>query len=237
MEGRDPRDPLPDTLDELQEEIRYWTGRVGEGDPGSIWEHRVRERLNSLRSLVPIYLSQQQNKPSHREEAINEAMEMAGSQRDLSPESTSPSLSPQLANGKIFIGHGRSHVWKDLKDFVQDRLRLDWDEFNRESAAGLATTERLQEILDKASFAFLVMTAEDEHSDGTTHARANVIHEAGLFQGRLGFKRAIILLEESCQEFSNIHGLTQIRFPKGNIMAKSEEIRRVLEREGLLKKV
>ena len=51
-------------------------------------------------------------------------------------------------------------------------------------------------------------------------------------QVRLGFKRAIILLEEDCAEFSNITGLSQIRFPKGNLMAKSEEIRRVLEREG-----
>ena len=45
----------------------------------------------------------------------------------------------------------------------------------------------------------------------------------------------IILLEEGCSEFSNIVGLTQIRFPKGNIMAESEEVRRVLEREGILK--
>jgi predicted nucleotide-binding protein len=62
-----------------------------------------------------------------------------------------------------------------------------------------------------------------------------VTHEIGLFQGRLGFRRAIILLEEGCTEFSNIHGLTVIKFPKTNIMTVSEEIRRVLEREGLVK--
>jgi predicted nucleotide-binding protein len=64
-------------------------------------------------------------------------------------------------------------------------------------------------------------------------ARENVVHEIGLFQGRLGFGRAIILLEEGCEEFSNIQGLGQIRFPKGNIGAKFEDIRAVLEREGL----
>jgi hypothetical protein len=31
----------------------------------------------------------------------------------------------------VFIGHGRSVVWRELKDFVQDRLKLPWDEFNR----------------------------------------------------------------------------------------------------------
>lgn len=91
-------------------------------------------------------------------------------------------------------------------------------------------------MLDNAAFAFLVMTAEDEHIDQTLHARENVIHEIGLFQGRLGFRKAIILLEEGCREFSNITGLTQIRFPKGNIKAQFEEIRRVLERERVVEK-
>ena len=56
----------------------------------------------------------------------------------------------------------------------------------------------------------------------------NVVHEAGLFQGRLGFQKAIILLEEGCEDFSNIDGLGRIGFPKGTISAKFEEIRAVL---------
>jgi predicted nucleotide-binding protein len=143
-------------------------------------------------------------------------------------------LNNKIMGNKIFIGHGRSNVWRDLKDFLQDRLKLNWDEYNREPTAGMAIKERLEQMLDDASFAFLVMTAEDEHADSLLHARENVTHEVGLFQGRLGFRKAIVLLEEGCQEFSNIHGLSQIRFPKGNVAAKSEEIRRVLEREGLL---
>ena len=141
---------------------------------------------------------------------------------------------PPNSQNSVFIGHGNSMVWKDLKDFIQDRLGLPWDEFNRESPAGMATKERLLKMLNDASFAFLIMTAEDEHANHTLHARENVIHEIGLFQGRLGFEKAIILLEAGCKEFSNISGLTQIRFPKGNIKAEFEEIRRVLEREGLL---
>lgn len=134
----------------------------------------------------------------------------------------------------VFIGHGRSHAWRDLKDFLQDRLRLPWDEFNRVPVAGFTNIARLSEMLDAAAIAFLVMTAEDEMSDGAIHARMNVVHEAGLFQGRLGFSRAIVMLEEGCEEFSNIDGLGQIRFPKGNISAAFEEVRRVLEREGLI---
>jgi len=139
-----------------------------------------------------------------------------------------------MAQKKVFIGHGHSLVWRDLKDFIVERLHLDYDEYNREATAGLSTKERLETMLNDASFAFLVMTAEDEYADASKHARENVIHEVGLFQGRLGFRRAIVLLEEGCAEFSNITGISQIRFPKGDIKAKFEEIRRVLEREDVL---
>lgn len=134
----------------------------------------------------------------------------------------------------VFIGHGRAGAWRELKDFIQDRVLLPWDEFNRVPVAGVTNVARLSEMLDAAAIAFLVMTAEDEMSDGTAQARMNVIHEAGLFQGRLGFGRAIVMLEEGCAEFSNVAGLGQIRFPHGNIAAAFEEVRRVLEREGLI---
>ncbi len=134
----------------------------------------------------------------------------------------------------VFVGHGRSQIWRELKDFVEDRLGLPVDEFNSVPVAGISTTARLAELLDAAAFAFLIMTAEDEHADRKLNARLNVVHEVGLFQGRLGFNRAIVLLEDGCEEFSNIHGLGQIRFPKGNISAKFEEIRAVLERERLI---
>lgn len=132
--------------------------------------------------------------------------------------------------GRIFVGHGRSEMWRALKDFIID-LKLEYEEFNRESAAGVSTKERLLEMLDTSSCAFLVMTAEDEHADGSQHARENVVHEVGLFQGRYGFERAIILLEEGCREFSNIKGVGQIRFPKGKLDASFNEVRRVLKRE------
>jgi len=134
----------------------------------------------------------------------------------------------------VFIGHGRSFAWRDLKDFIQDRLHLPWDEFNRVPVAGFTNIARLSQMLDNAAIAFIIMTAEDEQADGKMHARMNVIHEAGLFQGRLGFEKAILLFEEGCEEFSNVQGLGQIRFPGGNISAIFEEIRRVMEREKLI---
>ncbi|XAZ24025.1 nucleotide-binding protein [Sinorhizobium sp. B11] len=134
----------------------------------------------------------------------------------------------------VFIGHGRSLLWRELKDFVSDRLHLPWNEFNRIPVAGMTNIARLSEMLESAAIALVIMTAEDELADGELQARMNVIHEVGLFQGRLGFSRAIVLVEEGCKMFSNIDGLGQIRFPKGNIKATFEEVRAVMEREGLV---
>lgn len=135
---------------------------------------------------------------------------------------------------KVFIGHGGlSKEYLQLGVWLTDR-GLDWDVFDRKPTAGLSTKERLTEMLDNAVFAFLIMSAEDDAADGKLTARANVVHEVGLFQGRLGWTKAIVLLEEGCEEFSNIVGIGQIRFPKGNVASAFDEIRQVLEREGLL---
>ena len=146
-------------------------------------------------------------------------------------------VSPRKAavGTNVFIGHGHSAAWRELKDFIENRLGLQTDEFNRVPVAGVPNTKRLEQMLNSAAMAFLVLTGEDEQPDGKSHARLNVVHEAGLFQGKLGFERAIVLLEKGCEEFSNIDGLGQLRFAKGEIGSKFEEIRRVLEREGLLK--
>src|SRR5262249_50736759 len=89
----------------------------------------------------------------------------------------------------------------------------------------------LEAMLDRSSFAVLVMTAEDEDAAGKMHSRPNVIHETGLFQGRLGFTKAMVLLEEGTSEFSNIHGINQVRFARGQIASTFGEVLATLRRE------
>jgi hypothetical protein len=109
---------------------------------------------------------------------------------------------PQRLGTNAVIGHGRSPAWRELKDFIKDRLSLAVNEFNSISPAGIPTVERLTSMSDGARFAFLIMTAEDEQADGKIRGRENVVHEVGLFQGRLGFNCAIVLLEDGCEPFS-----------------------------------
>jgi len=191
---------------------------------------RIRQRAQTL--ALPLSIDMLEPMWNQVLQTVRDAIAKARVQSTKAPSSGASVVQPR----RVFIGHGQSSEWRVLKDFLVDRLRLEYDEFNRDPAAGLSTTERLSQMLDSSGFALLVMTAEEEQVDGSFRARANVIHEIGLFQGRYGFRRAIILLEQGCAEFSNIQGLTQIRFPPRNILAASEEVRRVLEREGLLSK-
>ena len=62
----------------------------------------------------------------------------------------------------------------------------------------------------------------------------NVVHEIGLFQGRLGFQKAIIVKEKRAGRFSNIDGLTYIPYSKGKIADAFAGIERALVRERVI---
>ena len=136
---------------------------------------------------------------------------------------------------KIFIGHGHDNQWKDLKDHLHEKQGFEVEHYEHGARAGLTIKEVLDDMLTSSSFALLVLTGEDLDAEGELRARENVIHELGLFQGRLGWRRAIILKEEGVEEFSNIHGVNQIRFNKGNIQATYGEVLATLKREFSLK--
>jgi predicted nucleotide-binding protein len=131
----------------------------------------------------------------------------------------------------VYVGHGRSSQWKDLKDHLHEKHGYKVEAYETGARAGHTIRDILEEMMRKSSFAVLVMTGEDQMRDKKLRARQNVIHEAGLFQGHLGFSRAIILLEKGVQEFSNIHGINQIRYSKGNIKETFGEILATLKRE------
>lgn len=142
----------------------------------------------------------------------------------------------KIGKAKVFVGHGRSDAWRRLSDYLENHLGLEVVEFNREPTAGRTTIARLSDMLNKASFAVLVMTGEDETVKGTLRPRSNVTHEAGLFQGKLGFEKAIILLEEGCEDFSNVHGLTWIGFSKEKIEQTFVDLEKTLLREEIIKR-
>jgi predicted nucleotide-binding protein len=67
-----------------------------------------------------------------------------------------------------------------------------------------------------------------------SRARQNVIHEIGLFQGKLGFRKLVLILQKGLEEFSNVAGLQYIDFEGDRIDAAFYQLRAVLEREKML---
>jgi hypothetical protein len=130
----------------------------------------------------------------------------------------------------IFIGHGGSRLYVELSDFLRGR-GFSVETFESDSRAGYTAKEVLEQMARRASMAFLVHTAEDEQADQKVRARQNVVHETGLFQGRLGFHRAIILREDGCEDFSNLYGVQEIRFPAGDIKSSFLAVLDVINRE------
>lgn len=118
---------------------------------------------------------------------------------------------------RIFIGHGRDQQWRLLSEHLRDHHGFDVVAYESGARAGHAIRDILEEMIAKSTFAFLVFTAEDEVADGQMRARQNVVHEAGLFQGKLGFSRAVVILEEGVESLSNLDGLQYIQFRRGNI--------------------
>jgi predicted nucleotide-binding protein len=144
----------------------------------------------------------------------------------VSKPETTPPLRP-----KIFIGHGHAGLWRELKDHLTDKHGFDVVAYEVGARAGHTIRDILEDMLTKSSMAFLVLTGEDRDASGLLHARENVIHETGLFQGRLGFSRSIVVLEDGTVEFSNIQGIDQLRFTKGNIKEVFGDVVAVIRRE------
>ena len=117
----------------------------------------------------------------------------------------------------IFISHGHSPVWRVVQDFVEKYFEIPVRTFETDSWAGRQVTEALTEYLDSCSLAICVLTAEDEVREGVRQARQNVVHELGLFQGKHGLKRAIVLVEQGCEFVPDTPLDRVLTFPGDNV--------------------
>ena len=111
---------------------------------------------------------------------------------------------------------------------------VDWrdvEAYEVGARAGHGIRDIPEEMLRQSTFAILVMTGDDETRDGVVQPRLNVVHEAGLFHGKLGFNRAVMLVEDGVEGFSNIHVIAQIRFSVGHIKESFGDVLATINRE------
>lgn len=133
------------------------------------------------------------------------------------------------APAKIFITHGRANDWNEVQSFIERDLVLPTIELAQEANRGRTILQKLDEESSKCSFAVIVMTGDDQDSDGNFRARENVMHEIGYFQGKFGLSAVCLLHEEGTSIPSNIHGLVYIPFPKGYVSATFGTLMRELK--------
>lgn len=134
----------------------------------------------------------------------------------------------------IFIGHGSSGLYAVLEKYLREACPVPCETWESESHTGQQVISVLERMLDTSTFAIIVATADDETKDGFGRARQNVVHEIGLFQGRLGFNRVVLMMQEGIEGFSNIAGLQVIRFSGNRIDSGFYELDRVLRREKVI---
>jgi predicted nucleotide-binding protein len=148
------------------------------------------------------------------------------------PPRTPPKLPAK--RDKVFLGHGRSLLWTKVERWLEKDKGVSVEAWETVSHSGEQIIQVLERLLDSSTFAVLVVTGEDATATGTLRARQNVIHEVGLFQGKLGFKKVALLEQDGTESFSNIDGLQTIRFPDQRIEAAFPELERMMRREGLI---
>lgn len=117
----------------------------------------------------------------------------------------------------VFIGHGRDPQWQVLAGHLREAHNFHVITYETLATYGQPASQVLDLAARTASVALLVHTAELETADGLRYPVPNVIHETGFFRAHLGSQRALVLREDSCASFTNIAGLTEIRFSDHNI--------------------
>ena len=131
----------------------------------------------------------------------------------------------------VFIGHGGSHAWRDLDDHIKALHGCETKSYEIGSRAGHGIRDLLQYRRPyENTCAFLVMTGEDIGQSHGADLRLNLVHEAGIFECRIGFGNTTLLLDQGVQGLSHMHGIAQLRFPAGNIAEAFGEVSAALMR-------
>ena len=157
--------------------------------------------------------------------------------RELEAESETSSTPPVAQTSLkpvIFIGHSQNLLYFRVAEHIR-KLSLDVELFEGESRTAKQIVEVLEQMLSRPNAAVILMTGDDTTDSGKKRARQNVVHELGLFQGRLGFERVAILVQSGVELPTNIDGLQQIRFREQEVQSVFPELDNWLEQLKLLK--
>ncbi|HEX4220747.1 MAG TPA: PfkB family carbohydrate kinase [Pseudonocardiaceae bacterium] len=140
---------------------------------------------------------------------------------------------PDARRGAVFVVHNENRQFAALRNFLERDCGLVTYELSTVEVRENNLAVLMDRYLDHCGFAVCLLGA-DAPPGGHAPADQNLVHQAGIFQGRYGFGKVAILAEDGCDTFSNIAGLIRLDFPRGQVDATFYDLERMLEREGLV---
>ena len=138
--------------------------------------------------------------------------------------------------GRVFVAHSSDDSWYKLVEMLRSGWDLELEYFEYQNRTAEEITKVVDKMTSSVSCAIVLMTADDSMQNGAVRSRQNVIHEAGMCHGKLGFGKVAILLEDGVEEFSNVDGIQYIPFERSNVKSCLHELGQFLSKHGIYEK-
>jgi predicted nucleotide-binding protein len=141
----------------------------------------------------------------------------------VAPDAPAPPVATSVvdAAGPIFIVHGHEHSLLYQTQMVLERATgREVVVLHQRADSGMTLIEKFERQAEKAAFAVVLLTADDEggaKKDGARRPRGrqNVIFELGFFYAKLGRNRVAVLVDQDVEEPSDLRGLLYIPIDPG----------------------
>ncbi|MQY28119.1 hypothetical protein NRB56_37020 [Nocardia sp. RB56] len=131
---------------------------------------------------------------------------------------------------RVLILHDENPQWQDVQRFLERRCGLETDQLGPADFDAGGFEAAVGGPLSRCGFAVCILSARDS-VHGFRQPSQAIVHQVGILQGRYGFGRVAILVEDGCDLFTNLSGLIRLEFPRGRVEAKFLELHRMLLRE------
>lgn len=152
-------------------------------------------------------------------------------------EAKSSQVDSADAEGPIFVVHGRDEGKAQFVARVLERgTGRDVTILREQPNEGRTLIEKFEHHAERASFAVVVLTGDDEGGLAGTgvrqpRGRQNVVFELGFFFGLLGRGRVVVLMQPGVEQPSDVHGLVYIELDATG--AWKHELARELDAAGI----
>lgn len=133
----------------------------------------------------------------------------------------------------IFVAHGQDPRWGQFILALRDRWDVKFEYFEESNRTAQQISDVVVQMTSGSSLAVILMTGDDVMEDGTPRARQNVIHEAGLCHGVLGFDKVALLIQDGVEKFSNAQGIVYIPYDPERVTSCFHELGEFFERFGI----